>query len=81
MKRLALLSALVLCGCTTLDYGITVHDEQGNQRFSVNNREAPSSTLRSIKNSLCKLYPKSTLIVKDLNTGEEMDGESPYKCP
>ena len=71
MKAIPLLlgaSLLVLGGCKTFG---------GHYKKSF---LAQGSGIYTVRNALCSSYPKATVIIRDIDADQELEGESPYHC-
>ncbi|MGV3742596.1 MAG: hypothetical protein ACO1NO_09840 [Burkholderiaceae bacterium] len=79
---LALGLSLALTGCVTMSgtYELNAFDSSGKQLTSNMRLTAEGSRIYSVRNGLCMTYPKATIIMKDVKTGAELQGESPYQC-
>ncbi len=76
------LPVLLLAGCVTMsgNYVVTAEGSDGatvGSQFAIT---AEGSGIYSARNALCATYPGATVHIKDAATGEELKGESPYKC-
>ncbi|AKS05090.1 hypothetical protein [Pseudomonas trivialis] len=71
---------LTLGGCLTMsgDYKVTAVDANGAPVKMVFTTRG--SGIYSVRNAFCLNYPKGTVTIRDLNTGEELSSESPYHC-
>lgn len=82
MKALfPLLSLLALAGCITMtgNYEVSAHDESG-KTLSNGKFLAHGSGIYTVRNSLCSVYPKAIVTIRDVETEQELEGESPYRC-
>ncbi|MFJ3049001.1 hypothetical protein [Pseudomonas nitroreducens] len=75
------LSLLALAGCITMtgNYEVSAHDESG-KALSNGKFLAHGSGIYTVRNSLCSVYPKAIVTIKDVETDQELEGESPYHC-
>jgi hypothetical protein len=77
---------LVVCftvtSCMTLsgNYVVVAHDDSGVNLEPKLQLTAHGSGIYTIRNALCAQHPGATVIITDAKTGEELKGESPYKC-
>lgn len=76
------LSVFLFSGCVTMsgNYVVTAENSDGSAvggQFAIT---AQGSGIYSARNALCATYPGATVHIKDATTGEELKGESPYKC-
>lgn len=81
IKCLAAAAALLMLGgCVTLsgDYNVTAVDVSGAPIPMV--ITGHGSAIYSSRNMFCQNFPKATVTIRDLNTGEELKNESPYHC-
>lgn len=82
-KNLALplaCSLLLLGGCvtTTGNYVVTAVDATGkpiNAAFHVQGRH-----IYTARNGICAAHPKAVVMIRTLETRQNLDGESPYTC-
>lgn len=74
--------ALVLSGCATVTgtYIVTATDSAGQPVAADRRMIAEGSKIYTVRNGICIAYPKSLVVIRDLKTGEELKGESPYQC-
>lgn len=74
--------AVVLSGCLTLSgvYELDAVDQRGTVLSENTRITAEGSGIYTARNALCGAYPGSTIFIKSLDTGENLDGESPYRC-
>ncbi|MCP8464280.1 hypothetical protein NK553_10005 [Pseudomonas sp. ZM23] len=82
MKYLVpVLALLALGGCITMtgNYEVTAKDESGNA-LSKGKFLAHGSGIYTVRNSICSVYPKAVVTIRDVETNEELAGESPYRC-
>jgi hypothetical protein len=74
-------SIVMLTACVTIkgNYEIKVVDAEGKQ---LNNMtlSATGSGIYTARNALCHSYPKARVIIVDIQTRQELAGESPYQC-
>lgn len=84
MKTLiALLGAVALLGgCMTLSgtYQLSLQDADGQPLPQNIKMTAQGSGIYSARNAMCSIHPHATVIIRDLESGEELKSESPYKC-
>jgi uncharacterized membrane protein len=75
------LSLLALAGCITMtgNYEVSARDESG-KALSNGKFLAQGSGIYTVRNSLCSVYPKAIVTIKNVETDEELDGESPFHC-
>lgn len=75
------LSLLALGGCITMtgNYEVSAHDESGNA-LNKGKFLASGSGIYTVRNSLCSVYPKAVVTIRDVDSNEELAGESPYRC-
>ena len=72
----------VLNGCMTTkgNYMLKAVDANGNQLNKVEPM-AIGSGIYIARNALCMNHPKAKIIITDIQTRQELAGESPYQCP
>jgi hypothetical protein len=74
-------STVLLTACVTIkgNYEIKAVDAEGKQ---LNNMvlSATGSGIYTARNALCHSYPKARVIIVDMQTRQELAGESPYQC-
>lgn len=75
-------SMLLLTGCITVngDYRVVAYDENGKELAPKVKMLAHGTGIYSSKIALCRAFPNATVRVFDLNTNQELKGESPRKC-
>lgn len=75
--------ALGLSGCATVTgtYVVTATDSAGQPVAPGRRMIAEGSKVYTVRNGICISYPKSLVVIRDLKTGEELKGQSPYQCP
>lgn len=71
---------LMLSGCatTTGNYIVTAVNAQGkpvNAGFHVQGRH-----IYTARNGICAAHPKAVVTILSLETGKELESESPYLC-
>jgi hypothetical protein len=72
-----------LAGCATIHgtYVVTAQDAAGKPLASNVRLTAKGSRIYVARNGLCAAFPKSVVTIRDVATGRELKGESPYTCP
>jgi hypothetical protein len=80
LVSLFFLCAALLAGCVTTsgNYIVTATNAQGqalNAVFHVQGRH-----IYTARNGICAAHPGATVTIRVRDTGEELDGESPYRC-
>jgi len=83
MKKLVLFLALgSLGGCLTLsgNYRVTATDANGQELNGGLDMIAQGSGIYPVRNGLCAVHRKAIIRITDLETGQELKSESPYKC-
>lgn len=78
--QLLMCSVLLLGGCATTsgNYTVTAVDAQGkpiNTTFYVQGRH-----IYTARNGICAAHPKAVVTILSLETGKELESESPYLC-
>ncbi|WP_152221475.1 hypothetical protein [Pseudomonas sp. SCB32] len=78
---LPVLALLALGGCITMtgNYEVSAHDEAGNA-LGKGKFLAHGSGIYTVRNSLCSVYPKAIVTIRDVGNDQELEGESPYRC-
>ncbi len=78
---LPVLSLLALGGCITMtgNYEVSAHDEAG-KALGKGKFLAHGSGIYTVRNSLCSVYPKAIVTIRDVDNDQELEGESPYHC-
>lgn len=81
-KLLLLLPLITLAGCVTLSgtYVLKAYNDAGQELSNKMALTASGRHIYSMRNALCISYPGATIVIKDVQTGKELDSESPYKC-
>lgn len=81
-KRLALLLSfpvfLIGCVTTTGNYVVTAANAQGkplNTVFHVQGRH-----IYTARNGICAAHPGAVVTIRTRESGQELEGESPYTC-
>lgn len=71
-----------LSGCVTLSgtYVITATDAEGREVASNVQMMAEGRGIYSARNALCANNPGGVVHIKDIQTGKELQSESPYRC-
>lgn len=77
---LALSSALSGCLVTSGTYSIVAVDDSGADLTKGITHFAYGSGIYSSRSALCSLFKGATIIIKNVDTGEELKGESPRRC-
>lgn len=72
--------ATIFGGCVTIsgNYAVTATDAQGspiNATFHVHGRH-----IYSARNAICASHPGATVTIKSIESGKELESESPYPC-
>lgn len=82
MKNIFLYFVLLLTACVTMSgtYSLNAIDSSGNPITSKLNLVAEGSGIYTARNALCANYPGAKIIIKDIKTGKELEGESGYQC-
>ena len=62
------------------NYNVKAVDANGNELGKGLKMMAQGRHIYTARNALCSNYPKATIIITDLETGQELKGESPYRC-
>ena len=73
--------AILLVACVTVkgNYEVKAFNAEGRQ---LNNMvlSASGSGIYTVRNALCHSYPGAKVIIVDMQTKQELAGESPYQC-
>jgi hypothetical protein len=82
MKKVYLCFTLLLTACATTSGTNNVYavDNKGQE---INNKIqliSQGSSIYASRNALCSMYPDAQIIIKDVETGKELEGESGYQC-
>lgn len=71
--------AALLSGCVTLSgtYKVSLQSgaNSGNTEILTQGRG-----IYTARNALCSIHPGATVVIRDAASGEEVKGESPYRC-
>ncbi len=82
--RLFHLSLLALvglaAGCVTMSGNYRVSAIDANGVELVKGIFAQGRTIYSVRNAICSQHSKATVIITDMQTGQPLSSESPYKC-
>lgn len=85
VRRVAALLAVgaALAGCATIHgtYAVTAQDSAGKPLAANVRMTAEGSRIYVARNGLCAAFPKAVVTIRDVKTGRELKGESPYTCP
>jgi hypothetical protein len=77
-------AAFALSGCATITttgtYILTGTDSAGQPVAPGRVLMAEGSRIYTARNGICLAYPKSIVTIRDVKTGQELKGESPYQC-
>lgn len=83
-KNLCLLAigSALLTGCMTLSgyYQLTAYDTNGEVVMGDRKNIAEGSGIYTVRNALCGIPSVATVVIRDNKTGDELKGESPYRC-
>jgi hypothetical protein len=61
-------------------YAVEAYDANG-ERLSSNLRLlTPGDGIHAMRNTLCNTHPEATVVIRDVETNDELAGESPYQC-
>lgn len=73
---------LLLSGCVTLSgsYELSAADAGGKELTPGLALTAQGRGIYTVRNALCQRYPGAIVTIKDLKTGEQLRGESPFRC-
>jgi hypothetical protein len=79
-KYIGLAVLMLVSGCVTTSgvYRVSGVEENGqpiNTDFTVKGRQ-----IYSVRNAICAQYPNATVHIVSLETGKNLEDESPYKC-
>lgn len=82
MKKFYLCFTLLLTACVTTSgtYNVYAVDNRGQTINSKTRLISQGSSIYSSRNALCSMYPDAKIIIKDIDTGKELEGESGYQC-
>jgi len=84
MRHLIVLlcTSALLTGCMTLSgtYQLSLQDAKGQPLAQNMTMVAEGSGIYTVRNAMCSAHPDATVIIRDLNSGEELKSESPHKC-
>jgi len=74
---------IVLSGCMTLsgNYEVSAVDQQGNPLGKNMRMVANGSGVYTARNALCIANPGAIVHIKSVENGNNLDSESPYRCP
>ncbi len=77
-----LTTMMLMTGCVTIKgaYQLSAVDAAGKEISTGLALTAQGRGIYSVRNALCQRYPGATVIIKDSKTGEQLIGESPFKC-
>lgn len=73
--------SLVACATPKGTFRLEAFDLQGQKIQMRQTLLAMDHGIYRVRNGICIAYPKSTVVITDHQTGQELQGESPYRCP
>ena len=68
------------CALPKGHYQLKAIDSEGKELNNGLIMTAEGSRIYSVRNALCISYPKSRVVIFDVQTKQELAGESPYQC-
>lgn len=73
---------IAIGGCVTLsgNYVISAFDSNGKQLTGNTQFTAQGRGIYTARNALCAANRKASIVIKDMQTGKELQSESPYQC-
>ena len=73
---------MMFSGCMTMSgyYNVDAYNSSGELLSKNIKMTVQGSSIYSVRNAMCSAYPKSTVIIRDVKTGEQLSSESPYQC-
>lgn len=76
------LAGVLFAGCTAASgySNIDAYNSSGERLTKNVSFTTAGSGLSSAINGTCLAFPKSTIIIRDTKTGEQLAGESPHQC-
>lgn len=82
MKKLPMVFLLLLSACVTMSgtYHVYAIDSAGKPINTNAKFVAEGSRIYPVRNALCANHPRAKIIIKDINTDKELEGESGYQC-
>ena len=63
------------------NYEVSAVDQQGNPMGGGRRIIAAGGSIYTVRNALCINNPGSIVHIKSVETGNNLDSESPYQCP
>jgi cbb3-type cytochrome oxidase cytochrome c subunit len=84
LKHSALLmmsGVVLLTGCVTMtgQFTLTAVDVEGKAINAV--AHVQGRHIYTVRNGICAAHPKAVVTIRSLQTGKELESESPYQCP
>lgn len=78
----AFIVSMLFTGCMTMSgyYNVDAYNSSGELLSKNIKMTVQGSSIYSVRNAMCSAYPKSTVIIRDVKTGEQLSSESPYQC-
>jgi hypothetical protein len=72
-----------LTGCASIHgtYVVTAQDSAGKPLAANVRMTAEGSRIYVARNGMCAAFPKAVVTIREVTTGQELKGESPYTCP
>ena len=74
---------LIFSGCVTMsgNYTLDAYNTSGTLLNKNLVMQAQGRGIYGSRRALCQAYPKAIIIIKDIQTQEQLSSESPYQCP
>lgn len=80
-NHLSLLALVALtAGCVTMSGSYRVSAIEGNGVEVVKDIFAQGRTIYTVRNAICSQHRNATVIITDMQTGQPLSSESPYRC-
>jgi hypothetical protein len=72
----------VTAGCSSLHgrYLVTLRDVNGDEAAQFIRIRAEGNAAYIARDAACSAYPKALVTIRDVETGRELEGESPFQC-
>lgn len=78
----AFVVSILFTGCMTMSghYNVDAYNSSGELLNKNRAMVVQGSSIYAARNGMCSAFPKSVIIIRDIKTGEQLSGESPYQC-
>ncbi|HEY7885593.1 MAG TPA: hypothetical protein VIC08_11685 [Cellvibrionaceae bacterium] len=77
---IVLIGSLTACMTLSGTYRLAAYDNEGNPLDDSISMVAEGNGIYTARNGMCHAFPGALIRITDTNTGEELNGESPFQC-